>query len=412
VFCWALVQTSSTAVAQSFGIELHSTLMPASGAMAGACTARPQDVQSAFAGNPAALTQFCGTSFSFGGAWTEPTYNIGHRGGVLPRLGAFYAKSEAEGSALGNIGITQQLEIMGRPANFGIGLLGTAGAGVSLRNVPESNGTSVTMSVLQIAPAVAVGVTDRLSVGAAIMLGSSTLDAPFQGAGAAALAYSLRGAMGLTYQLAPCTTLGASFHTSQNFNYDDAIRLQIDAVNLSTAVDVNAGLPANYAVGVANNRLMDGRLLLAADVLFKHWDTAYMFGDLYTNQWVLQLGAQYCINPRIRLRLGYAYAENPIDTTLGQSVGGVVPPGLAPQVEAGLQYVQSTVAVINQHRFTGGIGIRDVLPGLNMDLFAGGMPRASQDFGEYTWASLQSYWVGGGLTWHFGGGCCDSKSYK
>ena len=412
VFCWALVQTDSTAVAQSFGIELHNTLMPASGGMAGTSIARPQDVQSAFGANPASLTQFCGTHFSFGGGWIESTYNVGHKGGILPRLGSFYAKSEAEGSALGNVGVTQQLEIMGRPANFGIGLLATAGAGLSLRNVPESNGTSVTMSVLQIAPAMAVDVTDRLSVGAALMLGSSTLDAPFQGAGAAALAYQLRGTVGLSYKAGCYTTLGAYYQTSQNFNYDDAIRLQLDAVDLAPVADVNAGLPANYGLGVANDRLMDGRLLLAMDVVYKQWDTADLFGELYTNQWVLQLGAQYCINPRIRLRAGYAYAENPIDSELGQSAGGIILPGDGSRIEAGLQYVQATVAVVNMHRFTGGVEVRDVLPGVDLDLFAGGMPRASQDFGEYTWASLQSYWVGGGLTWHFGGGCNSCTSCK
>ena len=44
--------------AQSFGVELHNTMMPASGVMGGASNARPQDVQSAIAGNPATLAQF------------------------------------------------------------------------------------------------------------------------------------------------------------------------------------------------------------------------------------------------------------------------------------------------------------------------------------------------------------------
>ena len=47
--------------AQSFGVELHNTLTPASGAMAGTSLARPQDLQSAVNANPATLTQFRGT---------------------------------------------------------------------------------------------------------------------------------------------------------------------------------------------------------------------------------------------------------------------------------------------------------------------------------------------------------------
>lgn len=58
----------NTANAQSFGIELLNNVMPASGAMAGASIAKPQDLQSSINGNPATLTQFRGTQFGFGSA--------------------------------------------------------------------------------------------------------------------------------------------------------------------------------------------------------------------------------------------------------------------------------------------------------------------------------------------------------
>ena len=78
VFAAGLILTAGTrsATAQSFGVELHNTLMPASAGMAGASLALPQDLQSAINGNPATLTQFRGTQFSFGGAWAEATYNV------------------------------------------------------------------------------------------------------------------------------------------------------------------------------------------------------------------------------------------------------------------------------------------------------------------------------------------------
>ena len=34
-----------------------------------------------------------------------------------------------------------------------------------------------------------------------------------------------------------------------------------------------------------------------------HAISAYLFGGVYKNQWGLQLGAQYDMNPRVRLRL-------------------------------------------------------------------------------------------------------------
>ena len=83
--------------AQSFGVETHNVLMPASGGMGGVSIALPQDLTSAINGNPATLTQFYGTQFLFGGAWAEPTYNLAHQQGLLPTLGTFDAKSEAQG---------------------------------------------------------------------------------------------------------------------------------------------------------------------------------------------------------------------------------------------------------------------------------------------------------------------------
>jgi long-chain fatty acid transport protein len=292
--------------------------------------------------------------------------------------------------------------MMGVPATFGFGLMASAGAGVNFRHIPNSNGTSVMMSILGIAPSLAVDLTDRFSVGANLILGSATLDAPFQGISAATLAYALRGTVGFNADVGCDTSLGFYYQTSQNFNFDNAIRLQLP-VGFSPVLDLNAGLPANYGLGIANERLMDGRLLLAADVLFKDWNSAYLFGDLYKNQWVFQLGAQYKMNRRIRLRLGYAYATNPIDQTLGNSAGGILPPV---QAQAALQYVQATVAVVNPHRISCGVGIRDVLPGVDLDFLAGGMFRAEQDFGPFTSASVQGYWVGAGFTWRFGRGAC------
>jgi long-chain fatty acid transport protein len=60
-----------------------------------------------------------------------------------------------------------------------------------------------------------------------------------------------------------------------------------------------------------------------------------------------------------------------------------------------------------------GIGAVDVLPGIDMDLMAGGMFRDSEQLGPSTTTSLASYWIGLGLTWRFGAcpaGCAMSPS--
>jgi hypothetical protein len=51
----------------------------------------------------------------------------------------FEAKSNLQGAALGNIGVTQELSALGMPVTFGMGFMSNAGAGVDFRHIPESN---------------------------------------------------------------------------------------------------------------------------------------------------------------------------------------------------------------------------------------------------------------------------------
>ena len=42
-------------------------------------------------------------------------------------------------------------------------------------------------------------------------------------------------------------------------------------------IDVDIGLPQTVGLGISNESLMDGRLLLAADALFLDWSSAALF---------------------------------------------------------------------------------------------------------------------------------------
>ena len=391
------LETVRQAHAQTFGVELHNTLMPASGAMAGTSIARPQDVQSAFA-NPATLTQYRGTQFGFGGAWAEPTISV-ENNATLPIAGVdpFSAKSGRPGSALGNIAATQDFSALGKPVTVGMGLLTATGLGVNFRGVPESNGTSAELLGLAIASMAGVQLTDRLSAGAGVYFTSATMDGPFAGIGAAVPAYALRGIVGATYDVTDHTTFGFHWWTNQSFNFTEAVILPAT----SNAQDLNLDLPETFGFGIANDRLMDGRLLLAADILYKRWSDADFFDAIWTDQFVLQLGSQYTTKKGIQLRLGYAYAENITRDLAALVVGGVIPPDGLP----GVQYIQAQFPAINEHRLTAGVGMKDVLPGIDFDLFAGGMFNARQVFGA-TATTVAGYWIGAGLTWRFRRGAC------
>jgi tetratricopeptide (TPR) repeat protein len=129
-------------------------------------------------------------------------------------------------------------------------------------------------------------------------------------------------------------------------------------------------------MGIANESLVDGRLLLAADALYLDWRSAALFKNLYRGQWVMQLGAQYRATDRVKLRLGYALAQNPIDPTVGTQIGPITVPGGIPSVK----YLQSQFAIVNEHRMAAGAGIEDLfMPGLDLDVFAGGTGLQASD---------------------------------
>jgi long-chain fatty acid transport protein len=399
----AAILFASAARAQTFGTELHNTLMPASGGMGGVSIARPQDLTSAINANPAALTQFQGTQFTFGGAWAEPTFSMTQTG-QIPFAGPaliepFSAKSTAPGTPLGNIGVTQDFSELGTPVTLGLGFVTTCGAMVDFRDVPASHGTNSGMSIFSVPIMLGADLTDNLSIGAGVAMGIAFFDGPFVGIGGMTPDYALRGTLGANYRLGEATTVGAYYQTRQAFRFDNAFMLNPGPGQ--TTLDVNMDLPENFGLGFANNSLMDGRLLLGVDVLYKLWNNAALYDAIYDDQLVVQLGSQLTVG-QYKLRAGYVWAQNPIDQSPGPNLGGVVQPG---DIRA-VRYSQALLAVTGQNRISMGIGRSDVLPGLDLDLMAGGMLRDTEQLGAFTTTSIESYWLAAGLTWRFGRGAC------
>jgi long-chain fatty acid transport protein len=397
--------SAKIAHAQSFGVELFNNVMPASGAMAGTSIASPQDVQSAIRGNPSTLTQYQGTQFAFGSAWIEPTYNLSVEAPGLPAFGVTpftNAKSDAQGIAAGNIGISQDFSARGYPVTVGLGLFAGAGAGVDIRHIPQSNGTHASIIALDILAGAGVDLTDRLSLGASITLSNATMDGPFVGISGSSSDYGLRGTVGFDYELSADTTIGAFWKTKAGYTFEN-----LAGFAPGTFLDVSVDRPSVLGLGISNSSLMEGRLLLAFDAVYQEYTDAALFGAIFDDQWALQFGTQYSLNERIRLRIGYAWNENPMRDAVGGSAGGILPPGGAAHV----QYLEALFAAIPQHRVTGGVSVHDVLPGIDWDFYAGGMFEDSQTFGVTT-ATVKSYWVGTGLTWRFGRGDCETGEWK
>jgi long-chain fatty acid transport protein len=240
--------------------------------------------------------------------------------------------------------------------------------------------------------------TERLSAGAAFTIGSSYIDGPFTDVGGMVPAYGIRGTVGVNYALFPETSVGAYWQSKKHFHFDDAAVFDRNSPFLpGQAFDLRFDHPENVGVGLADKSLMDGKLLVAMDVLYKQYGESDFLGAIYKNQWVYQTGAQYQVNSRVKVRCGYSYNENPMRDATNTSIGGVpIPDGIP-----GLRYIQGQFAAISQHHLTGGVGIANVLPGVDMDFLAGGMFEATDQFAS-TIASVESYWVGSYFTWRFG----------
>jgi long-chain fatty acid transport protein len=388
--------TTAQVHAQTFGAELNNSLMPASGGMAGVGNSRPQDIGSALNGNPATMTQFSGTQIMIGAAWAEATYKASYDGSVpaLSLLGvdAFDAKSNAQGSLAPNIAVTRQACMFGFPVTTGFGVATGAGFATDFRNEPASGGVSSEFLLLESNIGAGVAVTDQLSVGVTVSLGFGVFDGGFVEQTSASADYGLRATLGANYALGCQSSVGVYYQTEQGFTYDDNIFIA------GRFHDLKVEQPANIGLGVANSSLMCGQLLLAADVLFKQWGEADFWEALFEDQWVYQFGAQYSSGP-YRLRAGYAFNTNPVRSNVGPNVG----PGPLTGLQSAVEYLQATMAgAASQNRITAGVGIQDFMPGVDLDLFAGGMFEGDESYGSHSKSSVESYWIGLGLTWRIG----------
>ena len=100
---------------------------------------------------------------------------------------------------------------------------------------------------------------------------------------------------------------------------------------------------------------------------------------------------------KLKYRLGYSYNTDPINHSVGDNLDGY-PIGQ----EAGATFKASSTAAISQHRITAGFGRQGFLiPNMDLDVFAGVLVNAHEDFGASR-ASLAMYYTGLGFTWRYG----------
>ncbi len=342
----AIAAHAGLARGQGYGSDLQNIMGPASGGMAGVSVAEPQDVPSAIFGNPATLAQFEGTQFTIGGGWIEGYPTVTYDGKGSPLLGnAVSATSRTQGFTGTEIGVAQDLRTLGLAGTLGIGLAGVSGGGAEYRGEAPGNlinNESGEYLALGINLGGGFQVTDRLSVGATITLGTGFEQLGFVGPlvnSAMVNAYALRGTVGVDYELNDCTMLGFYYQSKMSFDFPDAIAVGSPAT--PTYRNVNIAQPTTFGWGIANRSLMDGNLLIAADIYYKLWEDAALWQDIMLNQWAVAVGAQLT-RGNMKYRVGYSYNSNPMNHSVGSSLDGI------PAASDFIQLYQASSAAFRQ----------------------------------------------------------------
>lgn len=395
---------STTGFAGPHGYDLHNTLAPASGGMAGASLARPQDLTSTVFGNPATLSQFKGTKFSFGATFYMPEVDLTHDGSITGT--AFNENSGTDIFAVPNVAVTQDLRGLGLPATIGLGLTAVSGIGAEFRGNPGSLGAGADFIILGVNAGLGYEVSNNLSLGFAATISFAELDLGLSSTSAATHDIGLRGTFGATYDTG-ATTVGAYYQTELKHTFDNQV--QISATSYASP---EIEQPANIGFGIANNSLMNGNLLLALDVSHKFWDDSKFWQDVYDDQTVISLGAQLS-QGSWKYRIGYGYGDDPTDTGTTGPIGGISQVfsnvGPIPLNQQVTQYIQATQAeVIYKHRLTLGFGYQGfIAPPIDLDAHFGWQFKEDRDYGTgsltgggHTNAETYSWHTGFALTWN------------
>lgn len=335
------------ACAGNSSVIAQGVLLPGGGAahlsMGGASTATPVDAIGALYWNPAAISRLGHSEVSAGGAFIFPNIYL-----ESTAPGQFGLQSGRTRSDSG-VGLTSNLGIVHRPEEgsltLGFGLNTIGGGTINFPgdvNNPILSGIgplgnvlgpiSSNLLLLQLAPAAAYQVTDRLAVGlgptVSIALTSfdpaffatpnppvgsgpsvfppATHSRPFWGGGFRA---------GLVYSLTDRLDFGFGFTSPQWFEtWKYYARTELGQPRTLT-LDVT--LPAIYSWGVGF-RLTD-RLLLSADSRYIDYRNSKLYGTPiragglgWRSTFVTSLGTRYQVSERAALSIGYVYNDNPI----------------------------------------------------------------------------------------------------
>jgi long-chain fatty acid transport protein len=296
---------------------------PISRAMGGVGIAAPQDSISAVFANPAGMCfgPYCpGSQLDFAGTLFFPTVH----GSVETPGGTFADRSQSNLFLVPAIGlstpITSDSTSFFSKFRFGLAAYGASGMGTDYRNRlfgPASNGADIftQYQVFKFAPNIAYRITDNFSIGVNFQLDYTGLDL---GQGTSS-GFGFGGQIGFIYKLGP-VSFGLSYVSPQSVEHK---RVSSFGNSSGPKQDLTLEMPQTVGLGIAfqpagNLLLKDDNLLIEGNFKWINWANARGYKDFdWRDQYVFAFGVQYKPIPKLALRLGVNYGQNPVKTHNG-----------------------------------------------------------------------------------------------
>ena len=343
---WSLVlggglsAAAGVAHATNVGTDANLGYKAAAGAMGGAAYTAPQEPSSALFGIAATLASLKGTTFNLGASYLGVTAENTQTSAI----GTNRSRSRAKDYILPDLAVKFDLA---NGAALGFGLEADAGLGADYRNAPISlvgvNGAATLPLVVELISfnanaGYAQKITPQLTVGAALTVGFAlaqlgtagpTSGLPpalgdFGGTTSSVHAFGSGVSLGATYEASPALKVGLAYKSPVRYNFKELLHTSVASAGYQ---DLTIEQPAEVILGLASGA--QGPLLLEADLVWKNWSQAKTYKDVWKDQWLIALGAQYSTGPW-KLRAGYQYSTDIMRKTPNNTLGGLVGFGTVP----------------------------------------------------------------------------------
>ena len=295
---------------------------PISRSMGGVGIAAPQDAITAVFTNPAAMCvgPFCpNTEVDFAGTLFMPEVKAKLSGPGVG--GTVKANSNDDVYSIPAFGLSlpigEQLQLPNW--RFGLAAYGVSGLGVDYRdtNLDQPNpgfggfpyiaGAYTQLNVMRFAPAVAFQPTSNFSVGLAPVVEYAGLDL---GEGSVwNYGYGIQ--TGIILKATDYLSFGLNYISPRSVKFKDVADFDgsgnLDNLTLQSPQEIGLGVAFTYK-----------NFLIEVDGRWINWGNAKGYEDFdWQDQYVLAIGAQYELISNLFLRVGYNYANNPVEKNNG-----------------------------------------------------------------------------------------------